>query len=43
MVIPKPLADYIKAENETEIELMADRSKHGKFISFWNPKQQGKK
>jgi hypothetical protein len=43
MVVPKPLADYIDAVEETEVELMADKSKHGRFISFWNPKQQMKK
>jgi hypothetical protein len=43
MVIPQPLAEYIEAKDGNEIELMADRAKHGKFVSFWNPKQQGKK
>lgn len=43
MVIPPAVLDYIEAKEGTELEIMADRGKHGRFFSVWNPKQQAKK
>jgi hypothetical protein len=46
--IPQELAAYLEIEYDadgkptTPIKLMPDKSKHGKYIGLWNPKQQAK-
>lgn len=38
--LPKPIIEYLEIQLEDEICLIADKSKHGKFVGLWNETKQ---
>jgi antitoxin component of MazEF toxin-antitoxin module len=40
MSIPTELVRYLELTEGTKVELIADVSKHGRYIGIWNPTQQ---
>lgn len=43
LIIPSGMAKWCEIKKGSIVEMQVDDGKHGRFISFWNPKQQKKK
>lgn len=43
LIPPKDILEYLGAKLGTELYIISEEGKYGKYISIWNPKQQQKK
>ncbi len=40
IIPPKEILEYLDAKKGTEIKLLTELGKHGKYVTIWNEKQQ---
>lgn len=41
--IPPELVEFLNLDNNVELNIAAQKGKHGKYIAFWRKDQNGKK
>lgn len=41
MRIPPRIRDKLSLDGDTEVEVALEKGPHGKYMSTWNPNQQG--